>query len=185
MLATESRAWHIIESMTIAEGFLKEFKPEMDNTRRMLERLPDEGLDYRPHPKSMTMGRLAGHIAEMLGWCVNTVELDELDLNPPGGSDFKPCTAESRDHVLEVFDRGVSAATEAIRKTSDESMLKDWTLTMRGKLIFTMPRIAVLKVMTLSHMIHHRAQLSVYLRLNDIPIPGMYGPSADDRPPSG
>ena len=166
--------------MTIAEGFLLEFKPEMDNTRKMLERVPDEGLDYRPHAKSMTMGRLAGHIAEMPGWGVNTIEFDELDLNPPGGSDFKPCIAESRDQVLEVFERGVAAATEAIKKTSDDSMRKPWTLKMGSKLIFTMPRIAVLKVMILSHMVHHRAQLSVYLRINDIPIPGMYGPSADE-----
>lgn len=168
--------------MTIAEGFLLEFKPEMDNTRKMLERVPDEGLDYRPHPKSMTMGRLAGHIAEMPAWGVNTIELDELDLNPPGGSDFEPCTAESRDQVLEVFDRGVAAATEAIKKTSDDAMRKEWTLKMAGKPIFTMPRIAVLKVMIVSHIVHHRAQLSVYLRINDIPIPGMYGPSADEMP---
>jgi uncharacterized damage-inducible protein DinB len=147
----------------------------------MLERVPDEALDYQPHPKSMSMGRLASHIAEMPGWGTNTAQLDELDLQPPKGPAYKPFEAGSRAMVLDCFDSGVAEVKDAIAKVSDEAMLKNWTLLMHGKPIFTMPRIAVLKTMVLSHIIHHRAQLGVYLRMNDVPIPGMYGPSADDR----
>ena len=170
-----------IARMTIAEGFLVEFDPEMRNTRRMLERVPDGALNYQPHPKSMSMGQLASHVAEMPGWGVDTVQLDELDLQPPNGPAYKFFEAASRAMVLEFFDRGVAEAREAIINVSDEAMRTDWTLLMKGKPLFTMPRIAVLKVMVLSHIIHHRAQLGVYLRMNDVPVPGMYGPSADER----
>ena len=168
--------------MTTAEIFLAEFDQEMRNTRRMLERVPDEGLDYQPHPKSMSLGRLAGHIAEMPGWGKNTVELDELNLEPPADGKFEPHVAASREAVLEFFDASVADARSSIAKVSDERMQDPWTLLVRGKPMFTMPRIAVLKSMVLNHIIHHRAQLSVYLRLRDIPIPGMYGPSADEMP---
>ena len=167
--------------MTVAQGFLIEFNEEMKNTRRMLERVPDEAFDYKPHPKSWTMGRLASHIAEMPGWSVNTVQSDELDLQPPNGPEFEEFQAASQAKVLEFFDKGVAEAKEAVARVSDEAMYKDWTLLMHGSPIFTMPRIAVLKSMILSHIIHHRAQLSVYLRMNDVPVPGMYGPSADER----
>ncbi len=167
--------------MNIAEGFLIEFNEEMRNTRRMLERVPDEVLDYQPHPKSMSMGRLASHIAEMPGWGATTALSDELDMQPPQGPAFKPFEAESREDVLDHFERGVVKAKEAIATVTDEAMMTDWTLLMHGNPIFTMPRIAVLKTMVLSHIIHHRAQLSVYLRMNDVAIPGMYGPSADDH----
>ena len=167
--------------MTIAQGFLAEFNQEMKMTRRMLERVPDEALDYKPHPKSWTMGRLASHIADMPGWSVNTVQSDELDLEPPTGREFEEFKGASQAEVLEFFDKGVADATEAIAIVSDEDMGKDWTLLVGGSPIFTMPRIAVLKSMILNHIIHHRAQLSVYLRMNDVPVPGMYGPSADER----
>ena len=167
--------------MTIAQGFLIEFNEEMKNTRRMLERVPDEAFDFKPHPKSWTMGRLASHIAEMPGWGVNTVESDQLDLQPPTGPEFEEFQAASQAKVLEFFDRGVAEAKEAVARVSDKAMHKDWTLLVGGNPIFTMPRIAVLKSMILSHIIHHRAQLSVYLRMNDVPVPGMYGPSADER----
>ena len=166
--------------MTIAEVFLAEFGPEMANTRKMLERVPDETLDFKPHEKSMSMGRLAGHVAEMAGWGTVTVQLDELDIRPPGGPTPEVYVARNRDATLEHFDRMVAEAKEAIAGTSDEAMHQPWTLLMGGNVIFSMPRIATLKTMVLNHIIHHRAQLSVYLRLNDVPIPGMYGPSADE-----
>ena len=166
--------------MSIAQGFLAEFDPEMKNTRRMLELVPDDALDYRPHPKSMTMAELAGHVAEMAGWAALTAKLDQLDINPKGGPALEPCIATSRAMVVETFDRGVAAAREAVAAVSDEEMVKDWTLLQGGQTLFTMPRIAVLNTMILSHIVHHRAQLGVYLRMNDIPIPGMYGPSADE-----
>ena len=167
--------------MTIAENFLADFEVEMASTRRMLECIPDDGLEFQPHSKSMTLGRLAGHIAEMARWGTDTAEVDELDIQPPTGDGYKPLTAESRATVLEFFDRSVAEAAEAIGRVSDDAMCADWTLKAHGTPIFTMPRITVLKRMVLSHIIHHRAQLSVYLRMNDMAVPGMYGPSADER----
>ena len=166
--------------MTIAREFLIEFDEEMKMTRRMLERVPDAVLDYKPHPKSMSMRELASHIADMPGWGAVTVESDELDLQPPEGPAYEVYLGESRDGILGAFDRNVVKAKAAISPVSNEEMLTDWTLLMHARPIFTMPRISVLKSMTLNHIIHHRAQLGVYLRLNDVPIPGMYGPSADD-----
>ena len=166
--------------MTIAEAFLAEFGPEMANTRKMLERVPDGTLDFKPHEKSMSMGRLAGHVAEMAGWGTVTVQVDEFDVSPQDGPKPEAYVAQSRDATLEHFDRMVAEAKEAIAVTSDEAMHQPWTLLMGGKEVFSMPRIATLKAMVLNHIIHHRAQLSVYLRLNDVPIPGMYGPSADE-----
>ena len=168
--------------MRIAEGYLLEFDPETANTRRMLELVSEEVLDYQPHPKSMTLARLAGHIAETGGWGSSTAKLDSLDINPVSGPPFKPYVATKTADLLDFFDKGVAAAREAVLELSDEAMVKPWTLLSGGKELFTMPRIAVLRTMILSHMIHHRAQLGVYLRINDIPIPGMYGPSADDVP---
>lgn len=168
-------------TMTIAEGFLREFDHEMRNTRRMLERVPDSALEYKPHPKSMPMGRLASHIADMAGWGATTAQRTELDLDPPGGEPVRFFEAPSRDALLQVFDSQVALAKEEIAKLEDDAMHADWTLKMRGSPIFTMPRIAVLKSMILNHIIHHRAQLSVYLRMNDVAIPGMYGPSADEK----
>ena len=167
--------------MTIAENFLADFEVEMASTRRMLECIPDDGLEFQPHSKSMTLGRLAGHIAEMARWGADTAEVDELDIQPPTGDGYKPLTAESRVTVLEFFDRSVAEAAEAIGRVSDDGMRAAWTLKAHGTPIFTMPRITVLKRMVLSHIIHHRAQLSVYLRMNDVAVPGMYGPSADER----
>ena len=167
--------------MTIAEDFLADFEVEMANTRRMLECIPDDALEFQPHSKSMSLGRLAGHIAEMARWGTDTAEADELDIQPPTGDGYKPLTAESRASALEFFDRGVAEAAEAIGRVSDDSMGAAWTLKAHGNPIFTLPRITVLKRMVLSHIIHHRAQLSVYLRMNDVAVPGMYGPSADER----
>ena len=171
----------IISQMTIAEGFLASFDPEMRNTRRMLERVPDDAMEYKPHQKSMPLGRLAGHIAEMIEWGKTTVEVDEMDFRPPGAPEYVPYVPANREAVLEHFDRAVANTREAVAKTTDDAMRRDWTLLMSGNEIFKMPRIAVLQTMVLSHVIHHRAQLGVYLRMNDVPIPGMYGPSADER----
>ncbi len=166
--------------MTIAETFLAEFEAEMRQTRRMLERVPNEAMDFQPHPKSMTMARLAGHVAEMVQWGTNTVQTDELELRPPGSPPYQPYAPARREETLAFFDTALTESVAAIRKADDVAMQTDWTLRMQGQEIFTMPRISVLRTMVLSHVIHHRAQLSVYLRLNDVPVPGMYGPSADE-----
>jgi uncharacterized damage-inducible protein DinB len=168
--------------MAIADSFLPEFGQEMANTRKMLALVPDDKLDYAPHGKSMKMGRLSSHIAEMAGWAVNIVNTSELDVAPVGGPSYQPFIAGSRDELLAAFDKNVAAVKDAVAGASDEALMTSWSLLAGGKNFFTMPRIAVLKSMVLNHIIHHRAQLGVYLRMNDVPIPGMYGPSADDTP---
>ena len=169
--------------MAIAESFLPEFDHEMANTRKILEIVPDDKLDYAPHEKSMKMGRLAGHIAEMASWTVATLNTPELDIAPVDGPSFRPFIAGSRDELLATFDKNIEAAKEAIADASDEALTTSWSLLAGGNTMFTMPRIGVLKSMVLNHIIHHRAQLGVYLRMNDVPIPGMYGPSADEHQP--
>lgn len=166
--------------MSISKALLPEFDQEMANTRKTLERVPDDKPDWKPHQKSMTMARLAGHVAEMPGWAVFTIEKDSLDIAPVGAPPQQGATAKSRQENLEMFDKNVAAARAAIAGASDDRLLKPWSLLMGGKTIFTMPRIAVLRGMVMNHAIHHRAQLGVYLRLNNIPVPAIYGPSADE-----
>ena len=165
--------------MTIAEQLLPEFDQEMANTRRTLERTSNEKWDWRPHQKSNTMGWLAGHLANIPTWANHAIEREALDIAPEGKPLRNP-PIESREKVLETFDRNLAAARAAIAKASDEHLRAGWTLIASGRPLFTIPRAAVLRTWVLNHMIHHRAQLGVYLRLNDIPVPALYGPSADE-----
>jgi uncharacterized damage-inducible protein DinB len=167
--------------MSLGEALLPEFDQEMANTRRTLERVPENKFDWKPHQKSMTMGRLATHLAELPGWAVATVEQDSLDLAPPGGSAFQPPTAKTHKELLALFDTNVDAARTAISRASDAHLAQSWTLLFGGNNIFSRPRLAVLRNSVLNHSIHHRAQLGVYLRLNNLPVPAIYGPSADER----
>ena len=128
----------------------------------------------------MTLGRLATHVAEIPMWAIPTIAQESLDLAPPGAPPFKPTTADTPADVLALFDKNVAGAREAIAGASDEHLLGTWSLLMGGNTIFSMPRIGVLRGMIMNHMIHHRAQLGVYLRLNNIPVPALYGPSADE-----
>ena len=166
--------------MPISESLLYEFDHEMANTRKMLERVPDDKLDWRPHAKSWDMVSLATHIAFIPSWCVDTIRKDSLDFAPPGEPPMQNTAASSRADLLARFDRNVAAGRAAIDGASDEHLMKPWTLLAGGHEIFTMPRTAVLRSFVMNHGIHHRAQLGLYLRLNDIPVPGMYGPSADE-----
>ena len=166
--------------MKISDAILPEFQQEMTTTRKLLERIPEDKLDWAPHAKSMTLGRLAGHIAEMPGWAVPTMKQDSLDVNPPGGAPYQPAVATSRKQVLDIFDKNVASAVAAIQGAADEAMLKPWSLLSGGKAMFTMPRMAIVRLMMMSHVIHHRGQLSVYLRMHDVPVPSIYGPSADE-----
>ncbi len=170
--------------MTVAEQFLGEFEQEMAMTRKMLERVTDEIFPYRPHPKSMTTKELSGHISDMAMWGVYTAQVDSLDINPTDGPAMEPTVVGSVAELMTGFDKNVADLSAAVSKLSDEQMMTPWTLLSGGDEIFTMPRIAVYKSMILNHLIHHRAQLGVYLRMNDILVPGMYGPSADEMPPS-
>jgi uncharacterized damage-inducible protein DinB len=167
--------------MTLSEGLLPEFDQEMANTRRTLERVPEGQFGWKPHEKSMTLGRLASHVAESPGWAATTIETDSLDLAPPGAPPFKPVTADTRQEVLAIFEKNIAAARAAIAGASDDHLAKPWSLLMGGKTILTLPRMSVLRTFVMNHTIHHRAQLGVYLRLNNIPLPAIYGPSADEQ----
>ena len=166
--------------MTYAETVLPEFDQEMANTRKVLERIPDDKLDWQAHPKSHTIGWNASHVADLPNWLVETLTKPSLDIAPVGGKPYAFAKLASRQEVLELFDRNVAAARKAIAEVKDEDMGRMWTLSQGGKPLFTMPRSAVVRGVVLNHLIHHRAHLCVYLRLNDIPVPGMYGPSGDE-----
>lgn len=166
--------------MSISASLLPEFDQELANTRKVLARCPDDKFNYKPHPKSFDMGSLATHIANMLGWAVDTLKKDSFDVAPVGAPPYKEEPLKSQAELLEKFDKNVAAARAALAATTDEAFMAQWSLLAGGKVLFSMPRVAVIRSMILNHLIHHRAQLSVYLRLNDIPVPALYGPSADE-----
>ena len=168
--------------MALSAMILPEFDQEMATTRKTLERVVDEKFTWRPHEKSMTMGNLASHMANMVTWTGIGIQEDSFDLAPPGQEPFRAPEAKSRAEVLATFDKNVAAARDAIAGASDERLTSLWTLLQGGQTIFALPKIAVLRTFVLNHIIHHRGQLSVYLRLNDLPVPSIYGPSADENP---
>ena len=162
--------------MNISETFLPEFDMEMANTRRALERVPDAKFGWKPHEKSWNMGALAGHIANLAGWGTVAINTEELDIVPP----FTLPPMNNSAELLAVFDKNVAEARAAVAGASNDHLMGPWSLKMQGKTVMTMPRVALLRNMVFNHIVHHRGQLTVYLRLNDIPVPGMYGPSADE-----
>jgi uncharacterized damage-inducible protein DinB len=166
--------------MALSEALLPEFDHEMGNTRKTLERVPEDKFGWKPHEKSFSMGHLATHLATLPSWTAITIEKDVIDIAPEGEPPSKAEPAKSRAELLETFDRNVAAARAALAGASDEALLKPWTLLSSGKTIFTLPRIAALRSFVMNHNVHHRAQLGVYLRLNDVPVPSIYGPSADE-----
>jgi uncharacterized damage-inducible protein DinB len=166
--------------MTLAESLLPEYDQEMANVRKTLERIPNDKLDWKPHEKSMAFAGLATHIANMMHWAVVTIEQPSFDM-APGGEQVREEAVTSVEHALEMFDRNTAAARAALAGASDEHLLETWSLLANGYPVLSMPRIAVLRVMIMNHMIHHRAQLGMYLRLNDLPVPSIYGPSADEE----
>ncbi len=167
--------------MTIAQTLLQEFDQEMANTRRTLERVPEDKFEWKPDPKSMSMGRLAQHVAELASWGTETMTKESLDLDPEGKGFTPPPMVKSRKELLDLFDKNVKESRGAIEKSSDADFMKPWTLLMNKKVLMTMPRTAVMRSFVMNHVIHHRAQLGVYLRLNDLPVPAIYGPSADEQ----
>jgi len=167
--------------MSIAESMLPEFDHEMANTRTCLTRIPDDRLDWRAHEKSWTLRELATHLANLPKWTVMTLQQTSFDMHPPGEEPVRADPIGSVDAVVARFDENIVAARAAIEVAGDGDFMTPWTLLNAGEAIFTMPRIAVLRGFVMNHMIHHRGQLSVYLRLNDVAVPSIYGPSADEK----
>ena len=162
--------------MNPIDPILMEMSQEAATTRRLLERVPAQHLAWKPHVKSMTMGRLATHIAEIPGWVSTILDKDGFDV---GASNYTPQTAGSVAEVLEMFDRSIAAAEAAIRRQTMDRLSATWRITKQGQLMVEMPRMGVIRSLLLNHLIHHRGQLSVYLRLKDVPLPSIYGPTAD------
>jgi uncharacterized damage-inducible protein DinB len=166
--------------MAIADVLLPEFDHEMATTRKLLARVPEAQADWRPHPRSQSFGEIALHIAGIPRYATAVLTQADMDVNPPGAASAARPAFESTAGVLEQFDGHVAQARAAIAATSDEQMVIPWALKNGGHTIISLPRAAMLRTLALSHMIHHRGQLSVYLRLQDIPVPSIYGPSADE-----
>ena len=166
--------------MALSEAFLPEFDQEMAATRKTLERIPDDRLDWKPHEKSFSLRQIGSHLANLAHWAVIGLEQDSFDMAPPDGEPAKTPQAESTAHLLELFDASAAAARAALAGAKDETFREEWSLLTGGETLFTVPKVAVIRTFVLNHLIHHRGQLSVYLRLLDIPVPAIYGPSADE-----
>ncbi|MFN6963753.1 MAG: DinB family protein [Pyrinomonadaceae bacterium] len=162
----------------IAASLINEMKNEIETTRKCLERVPAEKFGYKPHEKSMEMGRLASHIAEMFGWTAATINGHELDF---AKMEYKPFEPKTTAELVEFFETKSSEALRTLESVPDEAFMETWTLRNGEQVYFTLPKVAVMRTFVMNHIVHHRGQLSVYLRLNDIPVPGIYGPSADEQ----
>ena len=161
--------------MSIAEQLLPEFDQEMASTRRVIERVPDDDPNWKPHPKSFSIAHLAQLIVWMPGWIGQTLTSTELDLAEGVGY-----SNESTEALLKLFDENVRSTREAITRSTDADYAVPWSLKMRGEVMFTMPRAVVVR-QHISHLSHHRGQMTVYLRLRDVPVPSIYGPTADEK----
>jgi uncharacterized damage-inducible protein DinB len=167
--------------MSIAQTLLPEFDYEMANTRRVLEIVPAADAAWKPHPKSTSLGDLAAHITRLPLWSKYVLQQPELDLGSPANASIAREPFTTVPQLLAHFDRYVSEAHAALASTSDAAMGATWSLKNRGTTILSLPRAAVIRGFILSHIIHHRGQLTVYLRLRDVPLPSLYGPTADTR----
>ncbi|MET0645353.1 MAG: DinB family protein [Pyrinomonadaceae bacterium] len=163
--------------MRMCEALAAELQHEAKTTRRLLERVPEESFGWKPHEKSMTLGQLAGHVAQLPTLIIPALTEDELDFAVAG---WKPFSPQSTDELVGQFDANISAAAESLKNQPDESMGQTWKLKSGDHVIFEMPRAMVVRFVGLNHVVHHRGQLSVYLRLLDVPLPSIYGPTADE-----
>ena len=166
--------------MTLAEVLLPEYDAEIAATRRALERVPAGKSGWKPHPKSMTLGRLATLLAELPAWAVNAVTLDELDVAPPGGPPLRFEVIEETVRIVALFDRNAAAARAAIAGATDAEFAKPWTFKFGGRVVSTDSKYTVVRRTVLNHIVHHRGQRTVYLRLNAAAVPAIYGPTADE-----
>jgi uncharacterized damage-inducible protein DinB len=166
--------------MAIRDALIPEFDHEMATTRRALMLVPEAELGWKPHEKSMSMGHLAAHIANIPFWCVMTLDRTVVDLDT-FGDETRLGQAESRAQFLKHFDTHTTAARERLVSCTDGELLAAWTLKKGGHEIFTLPRVSAIRSFVMNHLIHHRGQLTVYLRLKNIPLPPIYGPTADEQ----
>lgn len=162
--------------MSYAQAILPEFDQEMANTRKILELVPDDKLDWKATETTLSIGGNASHMVNLLTWTGMTLESDSFDVHPKGGEPYQTPNLKSNQEILASFDKNVAAARAAIEKVDDEDMMKPWSLLKQGEVMFTMPRAVVIRSFVMNHTIHHRAILLTYLRLNGIAVPGMYGP---------
>lgn len=163
--------------MSKNQSLIAELQYEAESTRKSLERVREDSYDYKPHEKSMTMIRLAGHLAEIPGWVEATVNLDEIDF---AKMDYKPPVITNNKELLELFDKSLASGLKALEGASDENLMATWTAKNNGEVAFAMARIQVIRGMIIKHLVHHRAQLGIYLRMTDTPVPATYGPTADE-----
>jgi uncharacterized damage-inducible protein DinB len=166
--------------MRIIDSLTREFNHEARTTRQHLARLPSDKLDWQPHEKSFTAVGLASHIVECISWADSIFNLDELDVDPVS---YRPYQARSAVDLLNTFDDKVRSCKQILESVDEETVGQPWRLKLMGRLMFEKPKADVFRDFTLSHLIHHRGQFSVYLRLLNVPVPGSYGPSADEQPP--
>jgi uncharacterized damage-inducible protein DinB len=164
--------------MSIAEKFLSELKQEAVTTRKILEAVPLEKGDWKPHVKNFSLRQLATHVAELPNYLYTTISSDELDF---AKSDYKPAIPSSSKELLSIFEKNLKKAEDALSTCSDEEMNKNWTMRSGDTIFFSSPKVSVIRGLCMNHLVHHRAQLGLYLRLLDVPVPGSYGPSADDK----
>jgi uncharacterized damage-inducible protein DinB len=164
--------------VTLRETLLPELDHETAVTRRLLERVPDDAFEWRPHERSMSLGRLATHVAELVRWGNVILDKDSYDYVEKTGPGR---TEPSRSHVLELFDRHVADVRRNLAARTDAELFGPWAMRSGGRVVMSMPKIAALRRFLLNHLVHHRGQLSVYLRMRDVPLPPIYGPSADER----
>ncbi len=167
--------------MSLAQLLLPELEIEMAGTRKVLERLPEDKLDWKAHSKSNTIGWVANHLAEIPGWVAGTVEMDNWDISPPGGEPYQSPNLTKPTEILALFDKNVAEGMASLAKASDETLGKTWSLLAGGQPLFTLPKLGVIRTFVINHMIHHRAIMTVYMRLNEIPVPALYGPSGDEQ----
>jgi uncharacterized damage-inducible protein DinB len=167
--------------MKLTELFLSQLQSEEGSTRKVLQRVPEGRNDWKPHEKSMPLGYLSALVAGMPGWIEFMVNRDELDIQSPGGAQFKPQVPDTNRELLAAFEQNLSKARAALQATSDEHLLKPWKFIVAGHVADERPRYMMIRDAVFSHMAHHRGQLTVYLRLNEAKVPSIYGPSADER----
>ena len=164
--------------MSIIDPIIMELKEEAAKTRQYLEIIPEDKFDWKPHVKSMSLIQLGSHLVEILEWTIPTLDLDELSFNM---EDYKPWIARSINEMLEKFDSNLATMLGKMDGKSDEEMMKIWRMKVNGQVVLELPRVTVVRAMVLNHSVHHRGQLSVYLRLNDVHLPPLYGPTADEQ----